>query len=419
MYMHVDINGAYAAFECAMDPKLAKSPLIIASNNDATIIAMNRLAKNTGLKRGMPIFKCRDLIEQHHIAVRSSNFTLYEDYSNRFHETLEGFAEDTDRYSVDESFMLLKNMDKIVDFEEYGCLIRRTLLHNLSLTCGIGVSTTKTLAKLCTYASKRWAATGGVVVLTDPFRIKKLLSLISTREIWGIGRKISERLAAYGIITACDFYDSDVRFLRKAFGVEIERTWRELHGESCFRLHESPPVRQQIIVSRSFGQRLNTFSKMHEAVSFFTGRAAEQLRNDGSWTRQITVFIQSSPFARAETRYSSCGIEPLTATQDTRDLVSAAGAILTRIYKPGIDYAKAGVMLSSMTDGTEQLSLFDERPARRGSEALMKVMDRFNKEHRGSLFLACEGIHQDFRGKQAMLSPRYTTRWNELLVVKA
>ncbi|HHC0161180.1 hypothetical protein L1045_24875 [Escherichia coli] len=146
MYMHVDINGAYAAFECAMDPKLAKSPLIIASNNDATIIAMNRLAKNTGLKRGVPIFKCRDLIEKHHIAVRSSNFTLYEDYSNRFHETLEGFAEDTDRYSVDESFMLLKNMDKIVDFEEYGCLIRRTLLHNLSLTCGIGVSTTKTLA---------------------------------------------------------------------------------------------------------------------------------------------------------------------------------------------------------------------------------------------------------------------------------
>lgn len=112
------------------------------------------------------------------------------------------------------------------------------------------------------------------------------------------------------------------------------------------------------------------------------------------------MFIQSSPFARAEARYSSCGIEPLTATQDTRDLVSAAGAILTRIYKPGIDYAKAGVMLSSMTDGTEQLSLFDERPARRGSEALMKVMDRFNKEHRGSLFLACEGIHQDFRGSR-------------------
>ncbi|WP_259280708.1 hypothetical protein [Salmonella enterica] len=137
MYMHVDINGAYAAFECAMDPKLAKSPLIIASNNDATIIAMNRLAKNTGLKRGMPIFKCRDLIEQHHIAVRSSNFTLYEDYSNRFHETLEGFAEDTDRYSVDESFMLLKNMDKIVDFEEYGCLIRRTLLHNLRSPAGL------------------------------------------------------------------------------------------------------------------------------------------------------------------------------------------------------------------------------------------------------------------------------------------
>ncbi|MGT2397400.1 hypothetical protein ACVDHD_23430, partial [Enterobacter roggenkampii] len=143
---------------------------------------------------------------------------------------------------MDENFMLLKNMNKIIDYEDYGRLIRSTLLHNLSLTCGVGCSSTKTLAKLCTYASKRWAATGGVVVLTDQARIRKLLSLISTREIWGIGRKISERLSAFGIITAGDFYNSDVRFLRKSFGVEIERTWRELHGEPCFRLHESPPV---------------------------------------------------------------------------------------------------------------------------------------------------------------------------------
>ncbi|MCY5841749.1 DUF4113 domain-containing protein, partial [Salmonella enterica subsp. enterica serovar 1,4,[5],12:i:-] len=143
------------------------------------------------------------------------------------------------------------------------------------------------------------------------------------------------------------------------------------------------------------------------------------LRKDGSWTRQITVFIQSSNYAQGENRYSNCGIEPLTATQDTRDLVDAAMTILNRIYKPGIAYAKAGVMLSAMTDGTEQLSLFDERPARPGSQALMKVMDRFNKEKRGALFLLGEGIQQDFRMKQAMLSPRYTTRWDELLVVKA
>ena len=128
---------------------------------------MNKLAKSVGIKRGTPIFKCRDLIQQHRIEVRSSNFTLYEDYSNRFHETLESFAPQSSRYSIDENFMLLKNMNKIIDYEDYGRLIRSTLLHNLSLTCGVGCSSTKTLAKLCTYASKRWAATGGVVVLTD------------------------------------------------------------------------------------------------------------------------------------------------------------------------------------------------------------------------------------------------------------
>ncbi len=141
--MHVDINGAYAAFECAMDPKLAKKPLIIASNNDSSVIAMNKLAKSVGIKRGTPIFKCRDLIQQHQIEVRSSNFTLYEDYSNRFHETLESFAPQSSRYSIDENFMLLKNMNKIIDYEDYGRLIRSTLLHNLSLTCGVGCSSTK------------------------------------------------------------------------------------------------------------------------------------------------------------------------------------------------------------------------------------------------------------------------------------
>lgn len=234
MYMHVDINGAYAAFECAMDPKLSKKPLIIASNNDSSVIAMNKLAKSVGIKRGTPIFKCRDLIQQHRIEVRSSNFTLYEDYSNRFHETLESFAPQSSRYSIDENFMLLKNMNKIIDYEDYGRLIRSTLLHNLSLTCGVGCSSTKTLAKLCTYASKRWAATGGVVVLTDQARIRKLLSLISTREIWGIGRKISERLSAFGIITAGDFYNSDVRFYVKALALKSS-----VPGGNCMANHVS------------------------------------------------------------------------------------------------------------------------------------------------------------------------------------
>lgn len=402
-----------------MSPKLSKHPLIIASNNDGMVIAMNQLAKDIGVKRGDPIFKCKELITKYKIAVRSSNFTLYEDYSNRFHETLESFACESSRYSVDESFLSLKGMGKLVDFEEYGRTIRETLQHNLSLTCGVGCGKSKTLAKLATYASKKWKATGGVVVLTDTARIRKLLALVNTQDIWGIGRKISERLATFGINTGIQFVETDVNFIRKKFGVQLERTWRELHGEACFRLHESPPVRQQIIVSRSFGQRLTELHQLHEAVSFFTARAAEQLRLDGSWTRQIMVFIQSSNFAHGPDRYSNCGIEPLTATNDTRDLIHAAITILERIYRPGICYAKAGVMLSSMTDGTEQLCLFDERPVRKGSEALMKVMDQLNKRDRGSLFLLGEGIQQSFRMKQTMLSPRYTTRWDELLVVKA
>lgn len=419
MYMHVDINGAYAAFEIAMDPRLARKPLIILSNNDVAIVAMNQLSKDLGIKRGTPLFKCQDLIKRHNIAIRSSNFTYYEDYSNRFHETLEKYASRTTRYSIDEGFLSLAGMNHLVDFEQYGREIRATLQHNLSLTCGIGVAKTKTLAKLATYASKRWKATGGVVVLTDPARVLKLLSLVETGDIWGIGRKISDHLAEMGIKTGAQFVNTDVRFIRKKFGVQMERTWRELHGEACYSLDESPPARQQIIVSRSFGRRLTERHDLHEAVSFFTARAAEQLRLDGSWTRQVMVLIQSSHYAKGPDRFSTSGIEFLTATQDTRDLNNAAVSILNRIYRPGIAYAKAGVVLSSMTDGTEQLNLFDERPVRKGSDALMRVMDRLNRQHRGSVFMLAEGIEQPFRMKQAMLSPRYTTRWDELPIVRA
>lgn len=419
MYMHVDINGAYAAFEIAMAPQLAHKPLIILSNNDGAIIAMNQLSKDLGIKRGAPLFKCKDLIKRHNIAIRSSNFTYYEDYSNRFHETLEKYASRTTRYSIDESFLSLAGMTHLVDFEQYGREIRATLQHNLSLTCGIGAAKTKTLAKLATYASKRWKATGGVVVLTDPARVLKLLSLVETGDIWGIGRKISAHLAEMGIKTGAQFVNTDVRFIRKKFGVQMERTWRELHGEACYSLDESPPARQQIIVSRSFGRRLTEHHDLHEAVSFFTARAAEQLRLDGSWARQVMVFIQSSHYAKGPDRFSTSGIEFLTASQDTRDLNNAAVSILNRIYRPGIAYAKAGVVLSSMTDGTEQLSLFDERPVRKGSDALMRVMDRLNRQHRGSVFMLAEGIEQPFRMKQALLSPRYTTRWDELPVARS
>lgn len=419
MFMHVDINSAYCAFEQVFSPDLANHPLVIVGNNDSSLVAINAHAKKVGLKRGMPIFKCQDIIKTHNVAVRSANFTLYGDYSNRFHELLSNYAYASDRYSVDESFLLMSGMDKLVDFQQYGQTVRESLKSNLSLTCGVGVAKTKTLAKLATYASKRWVKTGGIVVLTDPQRIKRLLSLVECSVIWGIGKKLSERLASYGIMTAEQFSSCDTRFIRKKFGVTLERTQRELRNEVCFRLHDAPPVRQQIVISRSFGQRLTELQQLHEAVSFFTARAAEQLRLDGSYTRQVMVFIQSSAYASGSDKYSNCGIESITATHDTRDLINAACLILQRLFRPGIAYAKAGVMLSSMTDGTEQLSLFDERPVRKGSESLMKTIDRINQQQRGAVFILGEGIEQPFRMKQLMLSPRYTTRWDELLVIKA
>nr|UGK56758.1 hypothetical protein [Escherichia coli] len=213
--------------------------------------------------------------------------------------------------------------------------------------------------------------------------------------------KISERLAAYGIITACDFYDSDVRFFYERHSV---LKWN-VPGGSCMASPVSGCMNPLLSDNKLSSRGALASALIHSARCMRQCHSLPAVPLNSFET--MAPGLAKSPCLSRAARLpelkpgtAAAVLSRLLRRRTPATLVSAAGAILTRIYKPGIDYAKAGVMLSSMTDGTEQLSLFDERPAGRGSEALMKVMDRFNKEHRGSLFLACEGIHQDFRGSR-------------------
>lgn len=416
MYLHSDVNAFYCSVEQVFRPDLEGKPVIVATNNDGAIAALNVAAKSLGLKRGQPLFEVHSLIHQHKVKVFSSNYTLYADFSSRFHSIVGESVSQSEVYSIDEIFGSLAGFGRHYDYDRFGRQLRQRVYQQTSLTCGIGIAPTKTLCKAATAAAKKYPQTQGVVVLNDPQRRDRLLALMDVSEIWGIGKRLASRLQAVGITSALDLARADTRLIRRMMGVVVERTVRELRGEPCFALEDNPPSRQQIVVSRSFGERITRIEDMQQAICAFSCRAGEKLRRNKTYASTITVFIQSSRHERYTPYFYALRTVPLPTTQDSRVLTCAAREALQLIWKPGVQYAKAGIMLDDLGDGREQLDLFSNHQPDKNSTALMHLMDTLNQRQRGTLFLAGEGIQRRYKMKQQWLSPCYTTQWKDLPV---
>ncbi|MGK7286717.1 Y-family DNA polymerase [Buttiauxella agrestis] len=423
MFALVDVNSFYASCETIFRPDLKGKPVVVLSNNDGCVIARNAEAKNCGVQMGGPYFKQKDLFRQQGVTAFSSNYELYADMSHRVMMTLEEICPRVEIYSIDEAFCDFSGVSHCRNLKNLGREIRSTLSQRTHLTVGVGIAQTKTLAKLANHAAKQWPLeSGGVVDLSGRERQRQLMAAFPVGEVWGIGRRISKKLEAMGIKTTLQLADADIRFIRKHFSVVLERTVRELRGESCLGFEEFAPTKQEIICSRSFGERLTEYEHMRQAICSYAARAAEKLRGEHQYCRHISAFVKTSPFTVNEPYYGNQAmVKLLTPTQDTRDIIDAATRCLNTIWRGGHHYQKAGVMLCDFfSQGIAQLNLFDENPPRANSEMLMQVIDDINKKKgKGTIYFVGQGIEQPWQMKRAMLSPRYTTRLSDLLRVKS
>ena len=421
MFALVDVNSFYASCESAFRPDLKGKPVVVLSNNDGCVIACSAEAKALGVNMGAPYFKQKDLFRHYGVFCFSSNYELYADMSSRVMSILEELSPRVEMYSIDEAFCDLTGVRNCRDLTDFGREIRATILQKTRLTVGVGIAQTKTLAKLANHAAKKWQEqTGGVVDLSNMERQRKLMAALPVDEVWGVGRRISKRLDSMGIKTVLELADTDIRFIRKHFNVVLERTVRELRGEPCLALEEFAPDKQEIICSRSFGEKLTDYNAMREAICTYASCAAEKLRREHQYCRFISTFIKTSPFVLNEPYYgNSASIKLLTPTQDSREIIAAATRSLDAIWRAGLRYQKAGVMLGDFfSSGVAQLNLFDDNRPRCNSDKLMNVLDTLNAEKgKGTIYFAGQGIQQPWAMKRDMLSPRYTTRYSDLLRV--
>ncbi|WP_256448501.1 translesion error-prone DNA polymerase V subunit UmuC [Pantoea sp. GbtcB22] len=323
-------------------------------------------------------------------------------------------------YSIDESFLDVTGIGSLIPLETFGQQMRARIRQETGLIIGVGFGPTKTLAKLANHAAKKWTKTNGVVDLSDRSRQRKLLQLTDVSDVWGIGRRISVRMNQLGIITALQLADSNVSMIRKNFDVITERTVRELNGESCLALEDAPPPKQQIVNSRSFGQRVTHLEDMQQALVLYATRAAEKLREQDSRCRHISVSIATGRHGD-EPQYSntaSCICD--YPTNDTRDIIDSALRGLGTIWRDGYRYAKAGVMLGDFyQSGVAQFDMFSEQLPRANADALMAALDSINRSGRGKVWFAGQGAQDSsWHMKREMLSPRYTTRFFDIPVCK-
>ncbi|WP_256844211.1 MULTISPECIES: translesion error-prone DNA polymerase V subunit UmuC [unclassified Pantoea] len=420
MFALVDVNSFYASCETIFRPDLRGKPVVVLSNNDGCVIARSAEAKKLQVPMGAPYFKLKDEFRKHGVHIFSSNYALYADMSNRVMTTLEGMAPAVEIYSIDEAFMNLGGMSRIEPLEDFGRRVRARIKQETHLIVGVGIAPTKTLAKLANHAAKKWSKTGGVLDLSNNERQKKLMALVPVEDVWGVGRRISKKLNAMGVITAKDLSEQSTYIIRKHFNVVLERTVRELRGEPCLELEEFAPVKQQIVCSRSFSSRITEYIYMRQAVCSFAERAAEKQRKERQFCKQIAVFVRTSPHAEGEVFYGNqASRKLLTPSNDTRDIIRIAMDALDDIWVDGHRYMKAGVMLGDFfSQGVSQLNLFDEYRPQPNSEALMRVIDGLNQSGKANLFFAGQGIERSWTMKREMLSPAYTTRFADLPVSK-
>ena len=420
MFALIDCNSFYASCEKIFRPDLKHRPIVVLSNNDGCVIARSPEAKKMGINMTQPWYQVKDQYLSKGGVVFSSNYEFYADISNRVMNVLSDLCPEIDIYSIDEAFLDLRTFRKNIDLVNFAYDCKKRIKDWIGVPVSIGIAPTKTLAKLANKVAKDDPRFDGVVILSEPRVIRHFLKSMPIEKIWGIGRKLTAKLENIDIKTAYDLSQVDSRLIGDNFNVVLERTVRELKGQSCITLHDFMEPKKQIMVSRSFGRSIRSKSVLSEAISFHASRAAEKLRHEKQKCRLITAFIRSNRFnTRVRQIYAAKSFELVHPTDDTRIIIKNANRILDQIFADGYQYAKAGILLSDFTNKYGyQMSLFDEKRDEKMASRLMETVDYINLMEIAKIGFGNQGYRNTWRMKREIKSNRYTTKIEEIPITK-
>ncbi|MDF5168635.1 Y-family DNA polymerase [Vibrio parahaemolyticus] len=414
MFALVDANSFYCSAEQVFRPEWRGKPIVVLSNNDGCVVAANRQAKAAGVPKFEPYFKIKALCEQKGVIALSSNYELYADLSSKMMSVIGRFAPDQHIYSIDESFLSFERTNKAIPcLKEHGMKIRRAVWKECRLPVCVGFGETLTLAKIANHAAKKIPGYKGVCVIDCEQERTAVLSLLEVGDVWGIGRKISQRLKFMGVTTALQLANYPPALIRKEFNIEVERTVRELNGQQSKSWDSARSDKKQIFSTRSAGQRITDLESLTQALCQHANIASMKARKQQSLCRVMMCFASSSPFDEGNQVTRRAVHRFAYPTSDVTQITRIASSLANQLYQEGVRFYKIGIGLLDLTDGrNEQPDLFNQNP---NNPKLMGVYDALNHRYGAdTLFLGAQGIEKKWAMRRDMLTPRYTTNWHDL-----
>ena len=416
----IDCNNFFASCEQVFQPQLAGKPLVVLSNNDGNVIARSSEAKKLGIGMGVLAGSVREFVRNHELQIRSSNYALYGDMSSRIMDILEELLPKIERYSIDEAFADVSGLsrERLVELFRF---VRHRVQRHTGIQVSIGVAHTKTLAKAANRLAKRHPELAGVCVGMETESFGKTLEQMETRDVWGIGGKISKKLSGFGIDNAKQLRDADPVWIKKQFSVVLMRTVLELRGESCLKLEEPEESRKSLMCGRSFGKPLKELEDIRPALTHFLQNAVSRLWKYKQATSAITVYLSTNSFRKNITQRNVSASVELEVTNNLMQLNAAAQRALEQIFESGFEYHKVGVLLHDFISVKNiPATLFETETSIQASQQLMGAVKKINQKFgRYTVASASVSGSSDWKARSKSRSPAFTTCWNELPLVQA
>ena len=418
MFALVDCNNFYASCERVFQPQWGNKPIVILSNNDGCVIARSNEAKVLGVPMGAPAFKYKEEFKRKNIKMFSSNYPLYGDMSSRVMQILEKYSPNFEIYSIDEAFLKFDGFDYF-DLEATGHKMRKQVRKWTGIPVSVGFAPTKALAKIANKIAKKFnSKTQGVYMIDTDEKKIKALKWTAIRDVWGIGRQHGKRLEAQGIRTAYDFINLPDSWIKKHMSVLELRLKKDLLGLPYIKLEETVPSKKSITTTRSFKNNHSKFHELEERISTYANSCAEKLRKQGSACSAVMIFIHSNSHQKNKEQYRNSSVVTLPyATDSSVTICKHAVAALKGIFRDGIDYKKAGVLLLGLVPSKErQLNLF--QPNINKHDSLMKAIDKIHLRFGPhQIKLGNQDLNSTWNMRREHLSKRYTTELKEVITV--
>jgi DNA polymerase V len=424
----VDCNSFYCACERLFQPQLQHAPVVVLSNNDGCIVSRSDEAKQLGINMAIPYFQAKELIEKNKVHAFSSNYHLYGDLSWRVMETMRQLAPpgSVEVYSVDEAFI---NLDHIASdqLQDYCVSLKKKIETWTGISVSIGVGPNKVLSKVANrLAKKSKLLTGCVVILNDTKKIQAALQSTPIDDVWGIGYSYSEKLKTYGINTAYALSIKDLSWGKRFLGgVPGMKLIRELKGMHSHDMQAPRTSKKMIATTRMFGRTVSEWQEIEEALATYATRTAEKLRRQHSAAYGVSVFLLKKTPPQTDISHYHHGrqvsgyVKLDNPSNLTPDIIKAVVALGKSLYEQGELYKKAGVILSDFVpDNALQTNLF-VAPRDQNRKKLMNVIDNMNAAFRDDILkFATSGTQKNWKMRSERRSKRYTTRWDELCLVR-